>query len=826
MKIARKTDRWLFTVRMMEVTDRIRDDVMTRRMARLRGAILISIHILPTLVLCAGILCACAEAEATSSHHALDTNKDGKVSWAEANASAIPTAVYQTRATFAQCPSCRFDMRKCIAHLGGIKGTPAQIQCQLFETPLQTAVPWKIEGAHYHKTNEGRIKNLMCQHQQKICAAQPLKGTPGGKETPRECIDAYRGCQGALRHLHAMMFKNNFTEQQCNNFALKSVRGFFHDFMSSAIDGSLLGELDLPMNVGLCRWSQYVNVLSDETGCDTGSIIAMSGQLGFEACGVQLWRLDQDAFETVDINRGQRCGAPDAIANKENPTFWDSNTQRRVEAFDDAAVATNSSSYEDFWCSVQPHPCGVAEGRPDGLDDGEIEYSTEATASAHVIGRVTCPIEGHRQDGSKLKSRPGFFHLPRGQEKILFDGSKAKSGLLGKDQLRARFSEGKDHLKDTQCIDKGTGVPFANCKDSGSDCNVPINPLTGKCREGYCASKRYETADGLRKSTSKWPLTQEETNFNSIDGACGMPNHFLGTVKIGNQHRTARFMVLMSNGHYKSLGAPAQDYSRSTQNCTSTMRMFLPLELSNISHVERPSSPALQKFLDIAWNGVDTTNSAWDSCAVGGCEDLDLRDNKMCGGAGLSNFQWKGYVPQPVQNVPDCDAGFNWLEWSDVLDNWSDDVKQRAAHGASGKGGCPFHGDSNARTPSPSPSLEPSGSSELYLGMSATDWAFIGSCVVGGLMLYCVVMLVLKKTCGRDGRGGSHKKLETSGSVELTIPTALDEADTEGSDLKPLPEGWAEAQDEQTGKTFYYRQDSVHGSSTTWDRPTKGSTSI
>ena len=36
--------------------------------------------------------------------------------------------------------------------------------------------------------------------------------------------------------------------------------------------------------------------------------------------------------------------------------------------------------------------------------------------------------------------------------------------------------------------------------------------------------------------------------------------------------------------------------------------------------------------------------------------------------------------------------------------------------------------------------------------------------------------------------------------MELTIPTALDEADTEGSDLKPLPEGWAEAQDEQTGK--------------------------
>ena len=46
--------------------------------------------------------------------------------------------------------------------------------------------------------------------------------------------------------------------QICNNFARKSVRGFFHDFMSSAIDGSILAETNVSINFGLCRWSQCV----------------------------------------------------------------------------------------------------------------------------------------------------------------------------------------------------------------------------------------------------------------------------------------------------------------------------------------------------------------------------------------------------------------------------------------------------------------------------------------------------------------------------------------------------------------------------------------
>ena len=38
------------------------------------------------------------------------------------------------------------------------------------------------------------------------------------------------------------------------NFAMKSVRGFFHDYMSKQIEGSVMSENHLKMNVGLCRW--------------------------------------------------------------------------------------------------------------------------------------------------------------------------------------------------------------------------------------------------------------------------------------------------------------------------------------------------------------------------------------------------------------------------------------------------------------------------------------------------------------------------------------------------------------------------------------------
>merc|ERR1719469_1332270 len=62
------------------------------------------------------------------------------------------------------------------------------------------------------------------------------------------------------------------------------------------------------MNVGLCRWAQYVNVLSDATQCDPGSIIAMAGVLGYQACGVPIWEQDTDVKPTVHLGRAYSCG--------------------------------------------------------------------------------------------------------------------------------------------------------------------------------------------------------------------------------------------------------------------------------------------------------------------------------------------------------------------------------------------------------------------------------------------------------------------------------------------------------------------------------------
>ena len=170
----------------------------------------------------------------------------------------------------------------------------------LTEVPVLNKLPWIISNVMQDSDPVYNHDFLLCRHQNNICRSileykdhlSPI------------CNSSFVGCQSALRHLHAMMFTADKTQQQCNNFALKSVRAFFHDYMSSAIDGSLLSEMDVEMNVGLCRFSQYVNVLSDKTLCDPGSIIALAGMLGFEACGVKLWELDQDVKPPTSIGRG------------------------------------------------------------------------------------------------------------------------------------------------------------------------------------------------------------------------------------------------------------------------------------------------------------------------------------------------------------------------------------------------------------------------------------------------------------------------------------------------------------------------------------------
>ena len=161
------------------------------------------------------------------------------------------------------------------------------------------------------------------------------------------CQEVVSGCRKALKHLHHMMYRSDLTTQQCNNFALKSIRAFFHDYMSNGVEGSIINENDLEMNVGLCRFTQYLNVLSDETQCDPGSILAMAGQLGFDACGVEIWRVDQDVMPEVQINRGFEC---EATGSRLNSVIFDQNTHQRLDIWNDAIVSANSTSQEKFWC--------------------------------------------------------------------------------------------------------------------------------------------------------------------------------------------------------------------------------------------------------------------------------------------------------------------------------------------------------------------------------------------------------------------------------------------------------------------------------------------
>lgn len=80
-----------------------------------------------------------------------------------------------------------------------------------------------------------------------------------------------------IHWLHALLGR-------CNNFALKSMRGYWHDYQTADIEGSILWEADMAFNQGMCKWTQYINALSDATGCDPGSIIVHSSLRPLDPC--------------------------------------------------------------------------------------------------------------------------------------------------------------------------------------------------------------------------------------------------------------------------------------------------------------------------------------------------------------------------------------------------------------------------------------------------------------------------------------------------------------------------------------------------------------
>jgi len=465
-----------------------------------------------------------------------------------------------------------YNISDCDAFKGPPSGTQEQKYCA-HHVPILS--PWQevIDGALLSfDTNMGRTNELICRHHRNFCLSVREYQTSNSAA----CDNHYGKCQSALKHLEKMMFKEDSSQQMCNNFALKSVRAFFHDYMSVHIDGSLLWENEIEMNIGLCRYTQYVNALSDTTGCDPGSIIAMSGELGFEACGVDIWKMDHDVKPSLTINRPYPC------ARNINPKLSETHgNNERKEEFHDVVVSANSTAMENFWYAVNGH----SHPKP----DGEAEYSGEATAAAHSIGRVTCPVTSHSVPGVPNPDiTTGFFHVPR------------EEGMT----LNEKFNEGVQKIRATQCTTtNGDG----------------------------------DATGGVRMSTTQWPLIEGETNLNDAGGLCSMPTQFLSTMRVGGTYRTSRFMEITQNNYINEHKAT---YSES-QTCQSNMKMYIPYEILNtLPSLTIPSSPALDDFLQIAWDGVGTIDSAWDSCLLG-C-DIPVAQNRMCGGEGLGDWTFLG----------------------------------------------------------------------------------------------------------------------------------------------------------------------------------------
>ena len=79
--------------------------------------------------------------------------------------------------------------------------------------------------------------------------------------------------------------------------------------------------------------------------------------------------------------------------------------------------------------------------------------------------------------------------------------------------------------------------------------------------------------------------------------------------------------------------------------CKRNMKIYIPYELLNTL----PSITAPE----IAWDGIGTIASAWDSCVL--CCDIPNTHNLMCGGKGLREltFLADGTTFSPTQAPPD-----------------------------------------------------------------------------------------------------------------------------------------------------------------------------
>ena len=197
--------------------------------------------------------------------HFLDKNKDGVLNTAEL-AGAKGTVVYKTRKEY----PCMYDAagspsfyvgspKQEICEQGEIdilkecplndpnyfSGTATEIDCMLHKPVVGLALPWVLDQVFKKQKAGSPGKKLsdfdpayrrahICGSHKGLCAAgensaNGFKWMSERKES--HCRAAFQNCRSALRHLVAMMFTDDPATQKCNAFALKSVRGLFHDYV-------------------------------------------------------------------------------------------------------------------------------------------------------------------------------------------------------------------------------------------------------------------------------------------------------------------------------------------------------------------------------------------------------------------------------------------------------------------------------------------------------------------------------------------------------------------------------------------------------------------
>lgn len=528
------------------------------------------------------------------------------------------------------------QMRHCGPNLDGSLefGSDGFRQCFLHTTPLANeAFVRNLQSAESgNKVVEtyGRyawLNEIVCQKQLYLCnaATEHERLSPG-------CKAVVPKCQGALKHLELMLFRTDPNEQQvrvppfslnshaarrtphaarlrrvttlvaalasvsrpllasglvqCNNFALKSMRGFFHDVMTSDVDGSILWELDGHFNQGMCKWSQYINALSDTTGCDPGSIIAMAGQLGFKACGIDVWQEGGEGrFNPTHIGRGYECKAnhnpmlfkPDAngivrcmhvLTSMQQPGIaWPLSvivlptralfTCPACDPHAELALARTDA----LLCSPRSHACAWAglysltckrtsavaqmQKAPE-FDD--LELSSNSTA----MERFWWSLQGHfnpptanlfystqawaQSHAVGRVTCPITGHVAvdgrnphRGKKKVTikpgFFAAHVRDPLVkGRDNLWSSAQAATRFLGETQC-DTATAAERQQCLDDIAQRRRPYPNAGGASSPAsVCALK---PTDGTRRSGTESALA---TNLNTVSGVCDLPEHFHQTI--------------------------------------------------------------------------------------------------------------------------------------------------------------------------------------------------------------------------------------------------------------------------------------------------------